>query len=314
MSIGNKYGDFFFQAGVRVEYINMVIELVVIEQVNLWEYFNLFFSVFLGYDLGEIGNFMQVSYSCCINWLNFWSLNLFFSFSDVWNIFIGNFNFDFEFIDFYEINYLKYWDNVLMIVGVFYCFIIGKMECIQWVNFEGIIFIQLENLAIEDVYGVDVIFFVFFIKWWDLDGNVNFFWFIIFGIIELGEDFGVDVIIFFGWLILQIMFWDEFNMQIWFNYCVLCNDLQGCDKFMYYMDLILSKDILEKKGILIFFVSDVFNFCCWCYVNEGIGFYSEGDFQWCVCQACLIFFYCINQQKKCWGNYGGGYDGGGGDF
>lgn len=314
-SIGNKYGDFSFQAGLRAEYTEMITELVATEQINPREYFNLFPSVFLGYDLGESGNSMQVSYSRRINRPNFWSLNPFFSFSDARNIFTGNPNLDPEFTDSYEINYLKYWDNASMTAGVFYRFTTGKTERIQRVNSEGITFTQPENLATEDAYGVDVTFSVSPTKWWDLDGNVNFFRSIISGTTESGEDLGADAITSFGRLTSQITLWDELNTQVRFNYRAPRNDPQGRDKAMYHMDLTLSKDILEKKGTLTFSVSDVFNSRRWRYVNEGTGFYSEGDFQWRARQARLTFSYRINQQKKRRGNYGGGYDGGGGgDF
>lgn len=313
-SIGNKYGDFSFQAGLRAEYTEMITELVATEQINPREYFNLFPSIFLGYDLSDSGNSMQVSYSRRINRPNFWSLNPFFSFSDARNIFTGNPNLNPEFTDSYEINYLKYWDNASMTAGVFYRYTTGKTERIQRVNEEGVTFTQPENLATEDAYGLDVTFSVSPAKWWDLDGNVNFFRSIISGVSEAGEDLGADAITSFGRLTSQITLWDELNTQIRFNYRAPRNDPQGQDKSMYHMDLTLSKDILNKKGTLTFSVSDVFNSRRWRYVNEGTGFYSEGDFQWRARQARLTFSYRINQQKKRRGNYGGGYDGGGGEF
>jgi len=77
------------------------------------------------------------------------------------------------------------------------------------------------------------------------------------------------------------------------------------------MDLTISKDILDKKGTLTFSVSDVFNSRRWRYINEGPGFYSEGDFQWRARQARLTFSYRINKKKQR-RRAGGGYRGGGG--
>lgn len=36
-------------------------------------------------------------------------------------------------------------------------------------------FIILENLVIEDVYGLEVIYFIIFFKWWCVNGDLNFF-------------------------------------------------------------------------------------------------------------------------------------------
>ncbi|NRA49733.1 MAG: TonB-dependent receptor [Phaeodactylibacter sp.] len=315
-SIGNKYGNFSFQAGLRAEYTEMITELVATDQINPREYFNLFPSVFFGYDFSDTGNAMQVSYSRRINRPSFWSLNPFFSFSDARNIFTGNPNLDPEFTDSYEVNYLKYWENASITAGVFYRHTTGVTERIQRVNSEGITFTQPENLATEDAYGLDFTFSFSPKDWWDIDGNVNFFRSIISGVTESGEDLGADAITSFGRITSQITLWNELNTQIRFNYRAPRNDPQGRDKSMYFMDLTLSKDILNKKGTLTFSVSDVFNTQRWRYTNEGPGFFSDGDFQWRARQALLTFSYRINQQKKKKRGYGrGGYGGGGGgDF
>jgi len=310
-SIGNKYGNFSFQAGLRLEYTEMITELVATDQINPREYLNLFPSAFLGYDLGESGNSLQVSYSRRINRPNFWRLNPFFSFSDARNIYTGNPNLDPEFTDSYEINYLKYWDKASMTAGFFYRYTTGKTERIQRVNEEGITFTQPENLATEDAYGLDVTFSLSPKEWWDIDGNVNFFRSIISGVSEAGQDLSADAITSFGRLTSQVTLWDELNTQIRFNYRAPRNDPQGRDKALYHMDLTISKDILDKKGTLTFSVSDVFNSRRWRYINEGPGFYSEGDFQWRARQARLTFSYRINKKKQR-RRAGGGYRGGGG--
>jgi outer membrane receptor protein involved in Fe transport len=311
-SIGNKFGPISVQAGVRLEYTDIVTELVQTNEVNPRDYLNLFPSIFAGYEwTGE--NTIQASYSRRINRPNFWSLNPFFSFSDSRNIYTGNPNLDPEFTNSFELTYLKRWGGTTLSSAVYYRHTTGVVERIRRINDEGITFTQPENLAEEDAYGLDVTFSTTPFEWLDLDGNFNFFRSQISGVYQ-GRDLSADALTWFSRLTSKIAITKELDGQIRANYRAPRNTPQGRTKSIYTIDLSMSRDILNGKGTITASVNDLLNSRRRRYVFEDEGFFSEGDFQWRARQFLVTFSYRINQKKKRpgRGGYGGGdYDGGG---
>ena len=312
-SYGNKFGPISVQAGLRLEYTDILTELVQTNEVNPRDYLNLFPSVFAGYEwTGE--NTLQASYSRRINRPNFWSLNPFFSFSDSRNIYTGNPNLDPEFTNSFELTYLKRWGKSTMSSAVYYRHTEGVVQRIRRINEEGVTFTQPENLAEEDAYGLDLTFSTSPAKWIDLDGNFNFYRSLISGEYQ-GRDLSADALTWFTRLTSKIAITDELDGQIRANYRAPRNTPQGRVKSFYMIDLSLSRDVLNGKGTITASVRDLLNSRRRRYVFEDESFFSEGDFQWRARQFLVTFSYRINQQKKRRGGYGrGGYSGGGGGY
>ncbi len=309
---GNKFGRISFQLGLRAEYTDVVTELLQTDEVNPRDYFNVFPSGHFGYEFpGQ--NTVQFSYSYRINRPNFWSLNPFFSFSDARNIRTGNPNLDPEFTHSYELGHLKYWDKSSLSSSVFYRFTEGITERIRLVREDGTSITRPENLATEDAYGLDVTFSTALTKWWDLDGNVNFYRSIINGN-NIDTSFTADALTWFGRMTSKMKFEGLFEAQVRANYRAPRNTPQGRSKSYAFVDLAFSRDVFDNKGTVTLAVSDLFNSRRWRYIFEGPGFFSEGDFQWRARQVRLSFNYRINQRKQ--QGRRGGYDGGGegGDF
>lgn len=304
---GNKFGDFSFQVGFRAEYSDIVTELLQTNEVNARDYFNLFPSAFLGYELGE-NNSLQVSYSRRINRPRFWDLNPFFSFSDARNFRSGNPNLDPEFTDSYEISHLKYWDKASLSSSLYYRYTTGVIDRIQTFDQEGNTISQPQNLATEDAFGMEFTFSYEPFKWWDLDGSVNFYRSIVDGG-NLAPNLEADFYSWFTRVNSQFDLWETINGQIRLNYRAPRRTTQGRNKAIYYMDLAMSKDILKDKGTLTLSVRDVFNSRKRRFITDVPGFFREGDFQWRARQAMLTFSYRLNQQKK---RDRGGRRGGGG--
>ena len=76
-------------AEINVVKLHLQTELVQTNEINPRDYFNLFPSVFLGYEINEKNTF-QVSYSRRIRRPGFWELNPFLTFSDARHIWGGN--------------------------------------------------------------------------------------------------------------------------------------------------------------------------------------------------------------------------------
>jgi len=310
--IGEKWGKFSAQGGLRAEYSDIITELVNTGERNARDYLNLFPSVFLGYELPD-DNAVQISYSRRIDRPNFWELNPFFSFSDARNFRAGNPNLDPEFTDSYEITHIKYWDKATLTSSFYFRETEGVIDRIQRVNDEGNTVTRPENLLTEESYGADLTFNISPFDWWDLDGNANFFRSITDGG-NLGPDFQADTYTWFGRMTSQMTLFGDVETQLRVNYRAPRRTTQGRTKAYTYLDFAASKDILKGKGTLTLSVRDLFNSRLFRYVNEGPNFYNEGEWRWRARQVRLSFNYRLNQQKRRGGGRGGDGDFDGGDF
>ena len=309
---GNKIGKFSFQFGLRAEYSDVKTELLQTKEINHRDYFNLFPSAFFTYDLPS-ENAIQLSYSRRLSRPRFWDLNPFFSFSDARNFRSGNPNLDPEFTHSFEAGHIKYWEKGSLSTSIYYRHTEGIIERIRSINEEGNTLSRPENLATENSYGLDMTFSASPVKWWDLDGNFNFFRAITDGG-NVDQSLQADTYAWFGRMTSKFTVRKSIDTQIRFNYRGPRNTTQGSNKAYYYLDLAMSKDILNNKGTLTLSLRDVFNSRRYRYISEGLNFFSEGDYQWRARQVTMTLNYRLNQKKQRGrGSRSGDRDNGGGD-
>ena len=312
---GNKFGRFSFQLGLRGEYSDVRTELLQTGESNPRDYFNLFPSGHVNYEL-PAQNAIQLSYSRRINRPHFWHLNPFYSFSDARNFYSGNPNLDPEYTHSMEFGHIKYWDNASLTSSVYYRYTEGVTERIRTVDAEGNSFTRPVNLSTEKSWGAEATFSVSLTDWWDVDGNVNVFHSTTEGEFE-GQSFDAEALSMFGRLNTKMKLWKKLDTQLRFNYRAPRNNTQGRTKSMSHLDLAFSKEVLNNNGTLTLSVNDLFNSRRRRYISEGPDFYTEGDFQWRRGQqATLTLTYRLNQKKERpegrGGQEGGGDDMGGG--
>lgn len=308
---GNKYGKFSFQFGLRAEYSDVKTELIQTKEVNHRDYLNLFPSAFFTYDL-PAQNSVQISYSRRLNRPRFWDLNPFFSFSDARNFRSGNPNLDPEFTHSMELSHIKYWEGASLSSSIYYRHTDGVIERIRTVDDDGNSLSRPQNLATQNSYGMEFTFSSSPFKWWDLDGNWNFFRAITDGG-NVDQSLQADTYGWFGRLTSKFTMWKTVDSQLRFNYRGARDTPQGRDKAYYYLDLAASKDIFNNKGTLTLSLIDVFNSRRFRYIARGVNFFSEGDYQWRNRQLRVTLNYRLNQEKKRGRDGRGGGDNGGGD-
>lgn len=312
-SIGNKFGRFNWQTGLRGEYSDIYTALG--DTTNQQRYSNFFPSLFLGYEFSE-KNSMQVSYSRRIRRPGFWELNPFFTFSDARNFWSGNPNLTPEFTDSYEVGYLQYFNKGSLTSSVFYRHTKDVVERIRTQLSDTTSFTQPINLATRDDYGMEFTFSYDPFKFWRLNGNANFFRSKIEGEYE-GQIFSADTYTWFGRLSSRLTIKKKVDVQVNFNYRAPRNTTQGKEKSIWHIDPAASMEILKGNGTLTLSVRDLFNTRRRRHVTAGTNFYTEGDWQWRARQTTLTFSYRLNQKKQKNGREGrtGDFEGGeGGDF
>jgi ferric enterobactin receptor len=310
---GNKFGKFSVQGGLRLEYSDILTELVQTEEVNPRDYLNLFPSAFISYDLPK-ENAIQLSYSRRISRPRFWSLNPFLTFSDARNFFAGNPNLDPEFTHSIEFGHIKYWTKGSFTSSIYYRNTEGAIQRVQFVNEEDGTSQTLPwNLKSENAVGLEFTFSYNPYKWLRLNGNLNAFNVKTDGT-NVEETLTADATTLFGRLssIIKIPNWMDAQVRI--NYRAPRNTTQGRTKSISHVDLGFSRDIMNDKATLTLGVRDLFNSRRRRYITEGPSFFREGDFQWRARQTTLTFNYRLNQKKQRGrggdrGDYGGGEGG-----
>lgn len=307
--LGNKINKFSYQLGLRVEYSDVTTELLQNNEINARDYFNLFPSAHFTYDLpGQ--NAIQLSYSRRLRRPRFRDLNPFFTFSDARNIYSGNPDLDPEFTHSIELGHVKYWDKASLSSSVYYRRTTGLIQRIRSIDEEGFTRTRPENLSNENAFGLEFTYSVSPVKWWKLNGDLNFYRAKTDGG-NLGENFQAETYTMFGRATSRMTIWQNIDLQLRVNYRAPRETTQGRNKSITSIDLGASKDILQKKGTLTLSVRDLFNSRKRRYIAFGDDFYSEGDFQWRARSVTLTLNYRLNQKKqRNRGGRRGGYDGG----
>ncbi len=308
-SIGNKFGKFNWQVGLRGEYSDVNTELG--DSINQQRYAKLFPSVFLGYELSE-KNSMQISYSRRIRRPGFWELNPFFTYSDVRNFWSGNPNLSPELTDSYDLGYLHYFEKGSLTSSIFYRHTNGVVERIRTQLSDTTSYTIPVNLSNRNDFGLEFTFSYDPFKFWRINGNANFFRSITDGNYE-GQKFDTDNYTWFGRLSSRVTIMKKVDFQVNFNYRAPRARAQGKSKAFWVIDPALSMDILKGNGTLTLSVRDVFDTRKWRSITEGPNFYIDGEWQWRSRQTTLTFSYRLNQkgQKSVKENKNGDYDGGG---
>ncbi len=306
---GNKINRFSYQVGLRSEYTDVRTELVNSNEINPRDYLSLFPSAHVGYELSE-GNSIQLSYSRRVRRPRFWDLNPFFTFSDPRNFFSGNPDLDPEFIDSYELGYMKIWEKGTLNSSIYYRQSKDVIQRQITVNPDGTTLRRPENLGSSEDFGLEVNGSFRPNKKVQVNANLNFFR----SIIDGGSFGTADTYSSSARASSRFSLPKEIDAQVTLNYRAPRETTQGKRFAITSIDLAFSKEILKKNGTLTLSVKDLLNSRRRRGITDIVGYYSEEEFQWRSRQIILSLNYRINQKKKRGGRRGGGDQGGGGEF
>lgn len=322
---GNKFNKFSIQAGLRGEYSDITTELTETNEVNHREYFNLFPSVNLGYEMSK-NKTLQLSYSKRINRPHFRELLPFSNFSDSRNYFQGNPNLNPEYTHAFEAGYLVNWENGSILSSAYYRYRVGDIQRVVQIENDSTTRVFPINVGTTDAYGLEINFNYTIGKWWDVTSSANFYRAITEGQYQ-EEILNNDTYAFHARTTSKMTISKGFEFQTSFFYRGARKTSQGRQLAAYSLDLALAKDILKGKGTLTANVRDLLNTRKWRSVTEieEDNYYAKSTSQRAPRQIRLTFTYRLNQMKgrerdrdsdnRDGNNEGSGNDSGGpGDF
>lgn len=290
--LGNKTGDWTYQAGLRVEHTDVETILAETNERNPRNYTNLFPSAHLTYNVSE-QNAFQLSYSRRVRRPVYNDLSPYVTFSDQRNFFSGNPDLDPEFTDAFELGHIKYFDKGTLFSTAYFRNTVDKIERIRTVNEEGFATTLPFNLTGERSFGLEFSADYRPKDWWKLDLNLNFFHANIDGS-NVQADFQARTSSFLARQTSRFTLDGGWDLQLRANYDARQKTAQGVRKGLFFIDLSASKQIMQERGRLILTANDLFNSRRNRYIIEGENFFTEGDSQFIRRQINLTFTYRIN--------------------
>ncbi|SDC59616.1 Outer membrane receptor proteins, mostly Fe transport [Algoriphagus faecimaris] len=291
--LGNKTGDFTYQAGLRAEHTDVETILAETNERNPRKYTNLFPSAHLTYTIST-ENAFQLSYSRRVRRPVYNDLSPYVTFSDQRNFFSGNPDLDPEFTDAFELGHIKYFKGGTLFSTAYFRNTTDKIERIRTVNEEGFANTLPFNLTGERSFGLEFSGDYQVKEWWKLDLNLNFFHANIDGS-NVQADFQAKTTSFLARQTSRFILENGWDLQFRANYDARQKTAQGIRKGIFFMDISASKQIMQERGRLIFTANDILNSRRNRYIIEGENFYTVGDSQFVRRQLNLTFSYRFNQ-------------------
>lgn len=312
---GNKYGDFSFLLGLRLENTQLKGKVTGVDIATLQEaigegvdldfdknYLGLFPTINMTYELAENEN-LTLGYNRRINRPRGYFINPFPSRSSRTNVFQGNPDLDPAFANAYDLGYLKRWGKLTLTSSVYYQKETNSFERVQeetgQVTTDGIVIIRSIpiNLSTNERVGAELGLLYNPKKWLRLNGSFNFFQFDSKGVFN-GVDFGATNTSWFSRFSSKVTLPGKIDWQTNASYRGPTENAQTRNEGIFSLDLAVSKDILKGNGTIALNARDLLNSRKRMSFTQTPFFTSESEFQWRERQITLSFIYRINQSKK----------------
>ena len=309
--------NFGYQLGLRAEEALTDAKLVTTGENYKKEYFSLFPSVHLSQKLIKDQE-LQVSYTRRINRPNTRSLNPFKDYEDPYNVRYGNPYLKPEYINSYELSYLKYFKKTVVTATAYYRQTNGIVQRIKTIGDSTISFVTFVNLNSSTSYGLELIDKMDLYKWWNVTASFNFFQNIINGK-NVDADLQNNNLSYTGKLLSNMKVWKSMDIQFSANYMGPTATAQGEVKAIFTMDIGLKKDFLKNQLSVAAGVTDITNSRKMNIVSSGTNFQLEMMRRRESRVATVTVTYRFgkmaeNGKKSRQDKQGGGMDSGGGDM
>lgn len=269
----NNYKDFKYQFGLRLEEALTSSDLFTTGQTYTENYFSLFPSVYLSQKFANT-NEIQINYSRRINRPNLRQLNPFIDYADPYNLRQGNPYLKPEYVNSFQLGYMKYLDFATITSSVFYREINDMMSRITTVDPSGVSLTTFSNLNKAKSYGFELALNGHPFKWWNFNANGTYFRMIINGD-DANAVLNNDNYSYTAKLISNFALADLFDLQLSYNYQGPTVLPQGRFEPIQSFDFAIKKDIFNKKGSIGFRVSDLFDQIKYASEISGPGFIED---------------------------------------
>ena len=311
---GNKFGDFSFLLGLRLENTQLKGKIdseltdeelqeefgIPIDTDFENNYLGLFPTVNLIYELAENEN-ITVGYNRRINRPRGWFINPFPSRASRTNIFQGNPNLQPAFSNAFDVGYLKRWDKLTLTTSVYYQHETDSFERVEQSSTgeDGTPIVRTIpiNLATNTRLGAEAGLLYSPARWLRLNGSFNFFQFDTEGDYN-GVDYSATNTSYFARFSSKVTLPGKIEWQSNAFYRGPSEGAQTRSEGLISLDMALSKEIFNENATITLNVQDLLNSRKRESYTVTRSFERQSEFQWRQRSVNLSFTYRFNQQKR----------------
>lgn len=263
------------------------------------DFFRLYPSAFLSYEVGDSGDKVQLSYTRRVQRPRGWQVNPFVNVNDEINYRQGNPNLLPEDIHSFELSFAKFYDKWNFISSAYYRrssdmmspFLRDPEEIADIVgDRSNVTYSRWENVSKQDAMGLELISKVNMLQWWDATANVNLFYdkTMPYAQFNTGE---VENFSWNGNINTNVKFTKSTTLQARGFYRAPRKWVQGRMKSMAGLDVAVRQDVLAGKGSVMFNVRDVFNSQRFRMENNLPTQFNQRESRWMRRMFSLSFTY-----------------------
>ena len=299
-----SYKSFGYQAGLRTEYTDRFIQQG--DTKYPIDRFDFFPSVHLSQQLpGD--NQLQASYSRRIHRPRGWYLNPFPFYVDKMNVRAGNPELSPEYIDSYELNYMKRIESSFVSVEAYYRQTNDKIERIQILTEEGLMLSTFENLSKDYSIGLEAMTNFSISKMMNFNISGNVYQYNIDGEI-LDEDINKSTYMWSTRGNATLKLKTGTRVQLTGFYRAPSITSQGSMDDFFMINAAVRQDLFKKRLSITFSAKDIFNTMNHNFTSETATFYSYNERGHDAPILSLTLSYKINNYKNKKGEKGGNSD------
>ena len=268
------------------------------------DFFRLYPSAFLSYEVGDSGDKVQLSYTRRVQRPRGWQVNPFVNVNDEINYRQGNPNLLPEDIHSFELSFAKFYDKWNFISSAYYRrssdmmspFLRDPEEIADIVgDRSNVTYSRWENVSKQNAMGLELISKVNFLQWWDATANVNLFY----DKTMPYAEFNTGDVENFSWngnINTNVKFTKSTTLQARGFYRAPRKWVQGRMKSMAGLDVAVRQDVLSGKGSVMFNVRDVFNSQRFRMENNLPTQFNQRESRWMRRMFSLSFTYRFGMQ------------------
>ena len=270
-----ELGHFGYQGGVRGEYtFRDVVSGGQKFGIDRWDFFP---SAHISYEFPKEHQLMA-SYTRRIDRPRSWYLEPFITWQDAYTVRKGNPDLQPEYIDSYEMSYLKRFGEKMMVsLEGYYRITQNKVERVRSVYEGNIMLMSIENVGQDYSLGFEFLFSYSPFEWWDLDIMGDLFNYRVEGVLY-GDDFSSKSNNWSSRLNSTFKIKDQTQIQINGMYNGPSVRSQGRTEEYYMVNAAVRQNFMDNKLSLVLQARDVFATAKREYISEGPDFKTYSEF------------------------------------
>ncbi|MCG8582841.1 MAG: TonB-dependent receptor [Bacteroidales bacterium] len=252
-----KVSDFGYQVGLRGEYTDRTISSSGVNETYVIDRVDFFPTLHFSYQL-PAENQLMASYSRRIDRPRGWYLEPFITVVDQYNVRSGNPDLAPEYIDAFELGYLKEWEKMQLSLEAYYRITHDKIDRIR-TAYEGnpeVILSTYDNIGSDYSLGLEAMLNIPIAKWWEMNLMGNLYDY------RIESDYsGVEERESFNWssrVNNSFVLKKNIKLQIDGNYDSPSATAQGETQESYYMNAAVRMDFMDRKLSAVVQARDLF--------------------------------------------------------